>query len=231
MRKIATAIGLVWVLLLPQAHAQGSAEQQRDALLEAMGGAATWRQVIGARITATHYSTETRLPYRNVIWNDFRRFRLHIEASNSDLLRVFGYDGEAGWRDDGSTVTPLTAARIASERAWWSGNFYRTLHRLALPDPALSVRLIDGDRLAVFEEGKGLLAWFRLNAAGEPLQFGSDEKAPGSTFGPLARHAGGARYPRWGSDSTGGWRYEVHDAEFSTRALVMPPLPQPAGPR
>jgi hypothetical protein len=231
MRRRVITIGLVLTLSLPQALAQTNAEQRRDALLDAMGGAAVWRQIVGARISATHYSTETRLPYRNVIWNDFSRFRLHIEASNSELLRVFGYDGDVGWRDDGSTVTPLAPARIADERAWWSANLYRTLHRLALPDPALSVRLIEGDRLGVIEDGKGLLAWFALNALGEPLQFGTDEKAPGTTFGPLASHISGARYPRWGTDSTASWRYEVHDAEFSSRAVVMPPLPQPGAVR
>jgi hypothetical protein len=163
--------------------------------------------------------------YRNVIWNDFRRFRLHIEASNSELLRVFGYDGESGWRDDGTSVTPIAPERIAQERAWWSANVYRTLHRLALPDPTLGVRLLGDGRLAVFEQGQGLLAWFALNARGEPLRFGTDEGVSGTLFGPLAAHISGARYPRWGSDSNGSWRYEVHDAEFSSRAVVMPPLP------
>lgn len=119
-------------------------------------------------------------------------------------------------------VSLIAAAAVADERAWWSANVYRTLHRLALPDPALSVRLLEPDRLAVIEQGRGLLAWFRLNAGGEPLQFGTQADAPGTTFGPLAAHAGGARYPRWGTDATGSWRYEVHDAEFSTRELVMP---------
>lgn len=226
-------IGVILLLaLLPAARAQAqgqapaapTAEQRRDALLDAMGGAAVWRQVIGARITATHYSTQTRLPYRNVIWNDFRRFRLHIEASNRDLTRVFDYDGDAGWRYDGASGTPLPASAVAEERAWWAANVYRTLHRLSLPDPALSVRLLDSDRLEVFEEGKGLLAWFRLNAQGEPLQFGTDGQAPGTTFGPLSVHTSGARYPRWGTDSSGSWRYEVHDAEFSTRAFAIPSL-------
>jgi hypothetical protein len=208
-----------------QTDAAASAEQRRDALLAAMGGAAVWREVIGARITATHYTTQTRLPYRNVIWNDFRRFRLRIEANNRELTRVFDYDGDTGWRDDGVSVTPIPAARVADERAWWSANIYRTLHRLALPDPALSVRLLEPDRLAVFEQGRGLLVWFRLNSAGEPLQFGTDPVTPGTTFGPLAAHAGGARYPRWGTDASGSWRYEVHDAEFSNRAFTMPPVP------
>ena len=231
MRSLMIVLTILLGLVCPPSRAQtpasANAEQRRDALLEAMGGAAVWREVIGARISATHYSTATRLPYRNVIWNDFRRFRLHIEASNIELLRVFSYDGESGWRDDGSNVTQIAPARVAEERAWWSANVYRTLHRLAMPDPALSVRLLGDGRLAVFEQGKGLLAWVALNAVGEPLRFGTEENGPGTLFGPLASHASGARYPRWGSDSSGSWRYEVHDAEFSRRAVVMPPLPQP----
>lgn len=209
-----------------QAQVQGaaSAEQRRDDLLEAMGGAAVWRQVVAVRIVATHYSTQTRLPYRNVIWNDLQTFRLHIEASNRELTRIYDYDDAAGWRDDGINVTPLSASAVATERAWWSANVYRTLHRLALPDPTLSVRWLEPDRLAVYEEGQRLLNWFHLNARGEPLQFGTDAGASGTTFGPLAEHAIGARYPRWGTDSTGSWRYEVHDAEFSSRALSMPAM-------
>ncbi len=237
-----TAVWVVAVIVNVQAAARAqpqvpptppapSAEQRRDTLLDAMGGAAVWRQVIGARIAAMHYSTQTRLPYRNVIWNDFRRFRLHIEASNRDLIRVFDYAGDAGWRDDGVSVTPLPASAVASERDWWSANLYRTLHRLALPDPTLSVHHLPPDRLGVAEAGKGLLAWFRLNSIGEPLQFGTDANAPGTTFGPLASHASGARFPRWGTDGTGSWRYEVLDAEFSTRTFVMPALPQAAGTR
>jgi hypothetical protein len=225
---LALVLCLAW--LPAAAQVQVSAEQRRDALLDAMGSAAVWRQIVGARITSTHYSTATRLPYRNVIWNDFRRFRLHIEASNSELLRVFSYDGAQGWRDDGSQVTPLAPERVADERAWWSANVYRTLHRLALPDPQLSVRLLGDGRLAVFEDGKGLLAWFALNPRGEPLRFGTSESAPGTLFGPLATHVSGARYPRWGTDSDGSWRYEVHDAEFSARALTMPALPQATAP-
>ena len=97
-------------------------------------------------------------------------------------------------------------------------------HR-AWPDATLSVRDLEPDRLGLYEDNKGLLAWLRLNANGEPLQFGSDTSAAGTTFGPLATHAGGARYPRWDTDSSGSWRDEVHDAEFSTRAMVMPALP------
>lgn len=227
----ATTTALPAAAAAPSPAAPASAEQRRDALLDAMGGVAVWREIIGARITATHYDVQTRLPYRNVIWNDFRRFRLRIEANNRDLTRVFDYDGDAGWRDDGVTVTPIAAARVAEERAWWSANIYRTLHRLALPDPALSVRLLEPDRLAVMARGHGLLVWFRLNASGEPLQFGTQADAPGTTFGPLATHAGGARYPRWGTDASGAWRYEVHDAEFSTRTLVMPAPPPAPGSR
>jgi hypothetical protein len=68
-----------------------------------MGGARVWRGIVGARIAATHYSTTVARPYRNVIWNDFTRFRVHVDARNADLVSVRGYDGDQALRDNGRT--------------------------------------------------------------------------------------------------------------------------------
>lgn len=178
-----------------------------------------------ARISATHYSTDLARPYRNVIWNDFARFRLHIEARSPDIVSLQGYDGDVARRDNGRDVAPIAPARVAQERRWWHANVYRTLHRLARADAALGVRMLGPDRLAVYEDGDRLLAWFRLNPANEPVLFGTELSSPGTVFGPLASHVSGARYPRWGAAPDGSWRYEVHDAEFLAQPPVMPPLP------
>lgn len=215
----------ILALLPPAVHADDAASQRAAGLLQAMGGASVWRQIVGARIAATHYSTEVARPYRNVIWNDFARFRLHIDARNADLMSVRGYDGDLGRRDNGRDVVAIAPERVADERRWWHANVYRTLHRLARADPALSVRMLAPDRLAVYEDGQRLMAWFRLNQADEPVLFGTEAGSPGTLFGPLVAHVSGARYPRWGGAPDGSWRYEVHDAEFVTRPPVMPPVP------
>lgn len=202
-----------------------TAQQRSEALLEAMGGAAVWRRIVGARIAATHYSTTIARPYRNVIWNDFTRFRVHIDARNADLVSVRGYDGERALRDNGRDIAPVPASFVEQERRWWHTNVYRTLHRLASADPRLGVRLLAADRLAVVEDGDRLIAWFKLNQASEPVLFGTEADAPGTLFGPLGTHVSGARFPRWGGAPDGSWRYEVLDAEFTTRPPTMPPLP------
>jgi hypothetical protein len=209
--------------LTARADAEGA--QRAAALLDAMGGAAVWRQIVGARIAATHYSTSIASPYRNVIWNDFARFRLHIEARNANLVSVRGFDGDQARRDNGREVATIAADRIEEERRWWHANVYRTLHRLARADPALDPRMVAPDRLAIFEHGDRLLAWFQLNRANEPVLFGTELPAPGTLFGPLGTHISGARYPRWGGAPDGSWRYEVQDVEFTLQAPVMPPVP------
>jgi hypothetical protein len=224
MRHLPLVLVLGLMLVVAPARADDAARRTAG-LLQAMGGAAVWRDIVGARIAATHHSTDLAQPYRNVIWNDFARFRLHIEARNADIVSIRGYDGELGRRDNGRDVAPIAAERVAEERRWWHANVYRTLHRLARADPALTTRLLAPDRLAVYEDGDRLLAWFRLNPADEPVLFGTELSAPGTLFGPLATHVSGARYPRWGGNHDGSWRYEVHDAEFVTRAPTLPPLP------
>lgn len=221
---IITAVALS-ALSRAAAQADETASRRAAGLLDAMGGAAVWREVVGARISATHYSNDLARPYRNVIWNDFARFRLHIEARGPDIVSLQGYDGAIGRRDNGRDVIPIPPARVAEERRWWHANVYRTLHRLARADSALGVRMLGTDRLAVYEDGDRLLAWFGLNPANEPVLFGTNASSPGTVFGPLASHVSGARYPRWGSSPDGSWRYEVHDAEFLTRPPVMPPVP------
>jgi hypothetical protein len=207
------------------ATTEPTAQQRGDALLAAMGGASVWRRIVGARIAATHYSATIAGPYRNVIWNDFTRFRVHIDARNADLVSVRGYDGDRALRDNGRGIAPVPASFVEQERRWWHTNVYRTLHRLASADPRLAVRLLAPDRLAVLEDGERLIAWFKLNVAGEPVLFGTEADAPGTLFGPLDTHVSGARFPRWGGAPDGSWRYEVLDAEFTTQPPTMPPLP------
>jgi hypothetical protein len=118
----------------------------------------------------------------------------------------------------------VPASFVEQERRCWHTNVFR-IHRLARADPSLGVRLLAPDRLAVVEDGVRLIAWFKLNMASEPVLFGTEADAPGTLFGPLSAHVGGACFPRWGSALDGSWRYEVLVAEFMTRPQAMPPLP------
>lgn len=189
-----------------------TAEQRLEALLTAMGGRERWAGVKAMRVVATHWSAGRAAPNANVIWNDFAAPKVRIEAQGGGLDRVRAIADGAGWRrDEGKPVEAMTAEAVKDDADWWEGNVYRTLHRLAARDPALSVRLGTDGILEVLRADGTRLNWYRLNRVGEPIQFGTGEIAAGTVFGPLAEGPGGVRYPRWGARPDGTWRYEIRE--------------------
>jgi len=193
-----------------------AAEQRLDGLLAAMGGRAVWASLTGVRVTATHYTSAVRLPFRNDIWNDFVTPRHRIEASNEEISRALVWQKSGGgWlRRENEKPRPLTAQEEAEEARWWESNPYRTLHRLAARDPELSVRLIEPDRLEVFRKDGARLCWFRLNRMNEPVAFGTWGSEEGTIFGPLTEANFGLRRPKWTARPDGRWRAELLEFMF-----------------
>jgi hypothetical protein len=187
-------------------------------LLEAMGGRAAWSDVRFVRVTAIH-SPPLRAAgdYLNRISNDLTAGRVLFEARNGGFERSRAMLPKGGWRSDEGAVRALTDAEWNEDRAWWSSNIYRTLHRLAANDPALTARLAEDGALEIVEAG-ALLNAFRLGADGAPYMFRAGNGA-WTAFGPLAS-TGKLRYPKWGVSATGTFRYEI--AMFE--ALSAPPL-------
>jgi hypothetical protein len=200
--------------LLPTLGAQTSVPPDESSaarlerFLAAMGGRDAWREVRSVTVRATHYETELRQPYANAIWNDFTRPRVRFEAKSAELDRVRAIDGDTGWRTREGALAPLMPEQVRDDLRWWEANIYRTLHRLAANDPALTVRAIGANRLEVWRTGGVRLNWFELNFAGEPVRFGTWDNENGTVFGPLAT-SGALRYPRWGTNAAGTWRYEI----------------------
>jgi hypothetical protein len=190
--------------------AAATAEQRAAQLLEAMGGKTRWAKVRGITVEAVHWTERLAAPHDNAIVNDFTAPRVRFTAKGAGLNRVRVIDGDTGWRRDaGGPVESMTPEAVAEDWSWWEANVYRTLHRLAAGDRTLSVRLHPEGFLEVWVTAENRrLNWFRLNAAGEPVQFGTGSPGDGNVFGPLTE-VNGLRYPRWGTNRTGGWRYEV----------------------
>jgi hypothetical protein len=116
--------------------------------------------------------------------------------------------GGAGWRRRDGETAPLTAEQHAAETRWWERNLYRTIHRLAARDPGLAVRAAGAHRLEVLRTDGARLNWFDLDYAGAPVRFGPGDAEDGTVFGPLVAH-GPVRVPRWGTNPSGTWRYEI----------------------
>lgn len=179
-----------------------------ELFLTAMGGRAAWREINSVTVRATHYDPALRHPYANAIFNDFMQPRVRFEATGPEMNRLRAIDHDKGWRVRDGELAALTPVQIADDWAWWEANIYRTLARLANDDPGLVPVAIGERRLEIFRADGKRLNWFELSAGGEPIRFGTWDSEEGSVFGPLAS-AGSVRYPRWGANRTGTFRYEV----------------------
>lgn len=196
------------------------ADTQVDALLASVGGRDAWASAKGYQVWARHHLAAEKASFPNSILLDFAAPRLRIESAQQGLWRARIVDGNQGWRITRDSARTLTAEEVADDRSFWSANVYRSLHRLAARDEALSAQSA-ADRLLILERGKPLI-WFRQNLAGEPIAFGPGDAADGTIFGPLMAY-GPLKFPSFSVRDGGRWRaiidrFEV-DPDLSTAAI------------
>ncbi|MDQ3169472.1 MAG: hypothetical protein M3Q55_04955 [Acidobacteriota bacterium] len=216
MRHILSTV-TVTALMSISAMAQApvlTAAQRVDALLSAMGGRDAWARARFVHVQAMHRDPALGM-YENRIWNDLSEPRIRIEAVIGGDRVMRGIERGAGWRVRRGEESPLTDAQVESDRAWWEANVYRTLHRLAVNDPALTARAVGEHRLEIVRADGRRVNWFVLNSAGEPIQFGTWDDERGSVFGPLVAGTGGIRHWRWGSSADGTFQFEISRVDAS----------------
>lgn len=216
--KAAACSSLLVALTNWPAHAQTPPHPEEPAqavarMLQATGGREAWRSVTGMINVATQYIAERPLPQEVTIWNDFTTPRFRVWAKNGMLDRSFAINGDKGTALRDGEFRLLDEAQVRDELQWWRGNVYRTLARLARQDAALGARWNADGRLEIWEGG-ARLNWFRLNFAGEPVQFGSSDDG-GTVFGPWVPGPAGTRHPKWGASADGGWQFEIRRIELN----------------
>jgi hypothetical protein len=193
----------------------GSAQALTDRMLERLGGRDAW-----ARLRNTiNGSQQNRAGEPTVVYSiismDFERPRFRIETTGPDLHLIRVVDGEDSWRlSRAGQIEALPADRFEGDMSWYGAHVYRTIHRLAARDSALSVGLADDGRLQVFEGDRRLL-WLRLDAKAEPYAFGFYDDENGSLSGPWDVIADGVHQPRWVSSPDGTWRAYIKSVEFN----------------
>lgn len=219
---------LLGVALLASSLNAESGDERAVRLLTAMGGAEAWRQTEILVVEATHYRIPSPTSYSNRIVNHLAQPQVLFESHAPGIARWTLIEGEEGWiRRDDDPITAAMPERVERELAWWDSNIYRTLRRLALGDPSLELKAVEEDMLEVHTAG-GRLNWFRLNADGAPILFGSGDNQEGTIFGPLVDHPSGIRYPAWGAGDRGAWRYEIERFEVNpTEAGELYVIPEP----
>lgn len=211
---------LTFGALAPRTHASTEAQHLADRLLDALGGREAWARTRNTRNDSQQNRSTEPAVLRVVITLDFTAPRFRMDASGPQFQSARALDGERHWRRtrDGQ-LGPMPADMLAEERRWHAAHVYRTLHRLAVRDAALSVQTPRAGHLDVIEGG-ARLAWYRLDSRGEPYAFGTYADETGTICGPWEFEAGGIRHPLWTSRPDGTWRVLLKSLEVN---VPMPP--------
>ena len=203
------------LLLAPHAAASSDAEQLAEKMLASLGGRDAWARARNT-VNDSRQDWDGDPPeLRVVITMDFERPRLRIETWGKDLHVIRALDGESHWRRarDGQ-IGPVSEQVLEIDRKFWAGHVYRTLHRVARRDPAISLAIGKEGRLEVHEAGRRI-AWYQLDRRGQPYQYGAHEDEVGGIFGPWEREAGGIRHPVWVTRDGGKWRAMLNRLEVN----------------
>ena len=212
MKTTLTVIGL---LLSTLAHASTEAEAMAERMLAALGGRAAWAEARNTVNDSRQDWDGDPSELRVVITMDFQRPRIRIETRGRDLHVIRVIDGDQDWRltRDGK-VAALSPELRAGDLRFYAGHVYRTLHRIARRDPAISLANGAEGRLEVREGGKRI-AWYMLDRRDEPYRYGSHDDEVGSIFGPWIHQVAGIRHPAWVTNDGGKWRAMLNRLEVN----------------
>ena len=206
---------LVLSFVAPAAASPAEAEGLAERMLAALGGRAAWAAAKNT-VNDSRQDWDGEPPeLRVVITMDFEKPRVRIETWGKDLHVVRVVDGERHWRltRDGK-VADVPAETLAADRRFMAGHVYRTLHRIAKRDPALTLAMGREGRLEVHEAGKRI-AWYALDRRGQPYLYGAHDDDVGGIFGPWEHEAGGIRHPVWVTREGGKWRAMLRKLEVN----------------
>jgi hypothetical protein len=229
-RLIAATLCLFCSAALPATPPETLAER----MLAALGGRAAWAAASNTRNDSQQNRAGDPPVVRSVITMDFARPRFRIETTGPGLHLVRVIDGERSWRKTREgRIEAVPPELLADELRWYAGHVYRTIHRVARRDPALSLSVGQDGRLQV-HEGNARIAWFKLDVRGEPYAFGAHADDVGTLSGPWDFEQDGLRQPMWVSNPDGTWRAMVKSLAVNVpldAALFARPADTPASPK
>lgn len=227
MRQLATILAIAFLALgSGAALANPTAEDLADRMLAKLGGRAAWAAVTATTNDSQQNRVQEPTAVRAVIWLDFTQRRFHIETKGPGFHSARAVQGDKGWRKtrDGK-IEDIPADILAEDLAWYGGHVYRSIHRIAVNDPDLTYRLGSDGRLEVLEKGKRMI-WFKLDATGEPYNFGAFDNDIGTLCGPWEFERGGIKHPLWVSNPDGTWRANIKalgiNTPFDPKAFERP---------
>lgn len=186
-----------------------AADKAAERMLKALGGRQDWAELRNT----INGSVQNRIGEPTVVYAvitmDFQKPRFRIETTAKDIHVIRVINGNKNWRlRRTGNIEDVPQELVESELRWYGAHLYRTIHRIASRDPAISLGLADQGRLEVFAGGERIL-WFRLDARGEPYMFGFYDDEIGTLSGPWDFEKDGIRHPIWVSSSDGTWRAAI----------------------
>jgi hypothetical protein len=194
---------------LPAPVPPATAESAAEKMLRAVGGRRAWADLKTLINDSQQNRVDEPTVVRAVVSLDLERPRFRIETTAPDLHLIRVVDGERHWRlSRAGNLEPIPEATRAIDARWYAGHLYRTIHRIAKRDAGIRLALAKDGRLEVFE-GDTRIAWFRLDARGEPYAYGSHDDESGSLSGPWSAIQDGIRHPSWTALADGTWRGQL----------------------
>ena len=187
------------------------ATAQLEKMLAHIGGRTVWAGIRTLTNDSLQFRIEEPIEVRAEIRMDFTqpRWRIDTTAPGLNISRVYTTDQH--WRlNRQGVIEPLPAATLEADVQWHRSHVYRTIHRLAANDAALTIQLGADGRLEVLE-GKTRIAWFKLDRNGEPYRFGGADDNAGSISGPWRMTDQGIKHPLWVSNADGTWRSQLNN--------------------
>jgi len=208
---VRTTLALLLSLLATGANGAdvSAAEKAAEKMLEAIGGRQAWAELRNTINGSVQNRVSEPTVVYAVITMDFKEPRFRIETTAQDIHVVRVINSDKNWRLRRSgNIEDVPEELVKSELRWYGAHLYRTIHRIASRDPAISLDLDDQGRLEVFD-GDVRIMWFKLDAKSEPYAFGSYDDEIGSLSGPWDFETDGIRHPIWTSNSDGTWRAAI----------------------
>lgn len=212
MRRLITAFLL---LAAAPAAADPAADRLAERMLSSLGGREAWARAKSTVNDSRQDWDGEPSVLRVVITMDFERPRIRVETWGKDLHLIRVVDGDKHWRlSREGTIEPVSEQTVAGDRKFWAGHVYRTLHRIAARDPAISLAVGKEGRLEVHEGGKRI-AWYALDRRDQPYLYGAHEDEAGGIFGPWEHEVAGIRHPVWVTRDGGKWRAMLNRLEVN----------------
>ena len=184
-----------------------------DRLVESLGGRDVWAAAKTLYVRERAYPASINGPVTAEFWRDLEKPAYRSVVVGSGVNRETRWDEDGGWVVRDGAKSEIPEENVRADVIAWRQEPYVMYHKLALHDPTLHLKSVDGRKLEIYDGPDGrLLCWFVVDASGALLVWGNiyDGEVSEHVYGPL-RQFGEFRMPAWGTSTNGGWRFEYEE--------------------